>query len=317
MTAKAFFISPFGHENSSERKRSDFILDEILEPAFRDLNIVVDRGEAITNETDIDDKITKLIVHSTFVIVDNADYNPNVFFEAGIAWTIEKPFIFLNSKINDERAKPFNVYHIEHISIPDNWAEYKFDLKKFEEDKKKAISKLRKNGKAIINGDYRPPKSGAHDIIKKEFFSSRFGKENELEELKKTYALTKWELDIANAKLKGTTENDRKIKEVELRVKSFKESRGHDLTNLFRIDKILNELSAINPEFVAGICTEILLTNKELAIYLTQGKAYYVLSMEKNNTNQEFKNKAIESFENVLHIDSTHEGAQEYLSDLK
>lgn len=310
---RAFFISPFGKKNSENRKRSDFIMNEMLEPAFKPLEISVTRGEMITDQADIDDKIINEIVDSTFIIIDNAFYNPNVFFELGIAWTIGRPCIYLKSKINDDDNLPFNLSHIEHIPIPDNWSDYIYDLITFEKDKGKAISELNKMGKTIINNTYIHPKSGALDILTKLLYGPYQGKDEIINKLGTQLVECREELHGFNMTSEAVTEHSMK-KELPNLVTTLKKDYSRKIMK--PIIKCCETLFIPDPDLVIENCKDILTRYQEdIDILFILVQAYYYLSKKTDsNLSKENKMDANKAYDKLIELDPGREDADDFIN---
>lgn len=110
-----FFLMPFS---------SDF--DYIYGTIKKDLNdygMICQRVDEISGSTPIINKIITEIIRSQYVIVDLSSYNPNVFYELGIAHTFKDARNILLIKQKEDRV-PFDITHLTYI-------EYEADNLKF------------------------------------------------------------------------------------------------------------------------------------------------------------------------------------------
>ena len=96
-----FILMPF--------KEPFFSVKDSIKKAFNDINLNCDTAEDIFSNNEIIKDIWSCIFYSKLIIADCTDKNPNVFYEIGIAHTLNKPTILLAQKIEDI---PFDLRHL-------------------------------------------------------------------------------------------------------------------------------------------------------------------------------------------------------------
>ena len=137
-----FLICPIGKEGTKIRNRSDYIQEEIVENALKNLYHVI-RADQMKGVVRIDDQMIFHILESDLVIIDLTDSNPNVYFEFGIRYTLaKKPFICICNKKQIDNL-PFDISHLKVISLPMDMSDYDNDFKKLKEDEVLAVEKIR------------------------------------------------------------------------------------------------------------------------------------------------------------------------------
>ena len=102
---KLFIVTPIGEKGSEIRDRTERVYANAIEPALRDrFNVKV--SYLICGADDINQTIMRHLQHDELVIADLTGLNPNVFFEVGYRFALEKDIIF----IAEEGTKiPFDV----------------------------------------------------------------------------------------------------------------------------------------------------------------------------------------------------------------
>jgi hypothetical protein len=108
-----FFIAPIGSEGSDERKHSDLVLRQLVEPALvEQLKVVradeIDAGGMITTQ------VIEYIAKSRLVVADLSFHNPNVFYELALRHGCRKPVIHLIRKCD---KIPFDISQSRIIQI--------------------------------------------------------------------------------------------------------------------------------------------------------------------------------------------------------
>ena len=81
-----FYITPIGDEGTDERKHSDLVLGQIVEPAIEalGLELVVVRADRLTQPGMISQQILQHVLGARIVVADLSFHNPNVFYELAI-----------------------------------------------------------------------------------------------------------------------------------------------------------------------------------------------------------------------------------------
>lgn len=113
-----FFVTPIGEDESEERKNSDKVLKNILEPVLSaEFNVI--RVDKINESDHIDRTITEQLANSDLVIIDMTNHNPNVFYEFGYRHALKLPLIPIINK--NTGTIPFDVSTLRTIR-------YTFDI---------------------------------------------------------------------------------------------------------------------------------------------------------------------------------------------
>jgi hypothetical protein len=127
-----FMIMPF-------REQFQVVYDDHIKPVVEGLNLKMLRGDDAFSRQSVMNKIWSQIHSAKLVIAECTGKNPNVFYELGIAHTLDKPAIMITQEIEDV---PFDIRHLEVIP-------YKYTPRgtaKFEQDLKNTIEKLLHSG---------------------------------------------------------------------------------------------------------------------------------------------------------------------------
>lgn len=111
---KCFIICPLGDEQSDIRKRSDKLLNHVLEPVLLRNDYDAVRADQIPKVGFITTQIINLVVESELVIADLTGSNPNVFYELALRHASRKPYIQL---VESGAKIPFDISGIRTISI--------------------------------------------------------------------------------------------------------------------------------------------------------------------------------------------------------
>lgn len=86
---KCFVASAFGHDDV------DTIYDQAIRPVLRELRIQPTRVDRVEHNEDIDDTIFRLIDECQLCIADLTCARPSVYYEAGYAFGIGKPVVYI------------------------------------------------------------------------------------------------------------------------------------------------------------------------------------------------------------------------------
>lgn len=94
---RCFVISPIGDAGSDHRKHADMTLNAIIRPALNEneseTTFCVKRSDESAEIGMITDHVITEILESDLIVADLTFLNPNVFYELGIAHSVEKPVI--------------------------------------------------------------------------------------------------------------------------------------------------------------------------------------------------------------------------------
>ena len=148
-----FVVSPIGDENSSERKKADQLLGNIVRPVLEDKGYVVTRADQIHDPGTISKQVIEHLVTADVVIADMTGHNPNVFYELAVRHAAKMPVVHM---IEKGETIPFDV-------APQRAIFYELALDGAEDAK----TALRKMLEAIQNSDEggESPLSNALDRI--------------------------------------------------------------------------------------------------------------------------------------------------------
>ncbi len=109
-----FYVAPIGQAGSDERKHSDVVLGQIVEPAVDALgmNLAVVRADQIEKPGLITAQVIEHILHARLVVVDLSFHNPNVFYELALRHATGKPAVLM-TRVADKI--PFDIADVRTI----------------------------------------------------------------------------------------------------------------------------------------------------------------------------------------------------------
>jgi len=152
---KCFVISPIGQPGSDVRERADAVLEYIIEPALKEMEIEGIRSDKLAEPGLITDQMIAAILNYDLCIADLSGQNPNVFYELAIAQAAERPAVLL--KLAGEMI-PFDVK--DHRLI-------EYDLKPKSIRTDKWIPILKDQIASVLAPGYKPPQLLRGKIISK------------------------------------------------------------------------------------------------------------------------------------------------------
>ena len=123
-----FVLMPFAHELQP-------VYEDHIKKVAEGLKLRVRRGDDLFSKDSVMEDIWNAMNQARLIIADCTGRNPNVFYEIGIAHTINKPVILITQNGDDV---PFDLRHLRYIKYeytPRGMAD-------FEEQLKQAISKI-------------------------------------------------------------------------------------------------------------------------------------------------------------------------------
>jgi hypothetical protein len=129
-----FVISPIGDKGSTTRKRSDDLLEYVINPVLKVFDLESIRADKMSSPCMITTQIIRHILEDRLVIADLTDQNPNVYYELALRHAFRKPVIQL---IEEGQKLPFDVMGIRTLVY--NLKEPKA-FRDLEKDLKEAIS---------------------------------------------------------------------------------------------------------------------------------------------------------------------------------
>lgn len=142
---RCFVISPIGQHGSEVREQADAVLDYIIEPALRSLEIEAVRADRFAEPGLITEQMLAAILNFDLCIADLSGHNPNVFYELAIAQAAARPVVLLKRA---GEAIPFDVKDYRLI-------EYDLKPKSIKEDR--WVPLLKEQIRRVLEPSYRPP----------------------------------------------------------------------------------------------------------------------------------------------------------------
>lgn len=111
-----FVVGPIGGDESDDRIHADWLLEEIIEPVFKDnfTDFSVTRADKISNPGQITSQVITTLLDADLVIADLTTLNPNAFYEIGIRHTIQKPIIHMHL---EGQSIPFDIAPFRSIKF--------------------------------------------------------------------------------------------------------------------------------------------------------------------------------------------------------
>lgn len=114
-SADCFFITPLGADNSEVRRRADE-LESIITEVLEEHALSVTRGDNIGEPGMITRQVVHAIMRSPMVFADLTGANANVYYELGVAHSLNRPLVAL---IDKARNLTFDAAHDRAIVIGD------------------------------------------------------------------------------------------------------------------------------------------------------------------------------------------------------
>lgn len=113
-SSTCFVITAIGEEDSEQRKHSDLMLNAFIEPALKEFNLRVIRGDKIGSPGIITSQILEHVMRSRLAIVDMSFHNPSAFYEMAIRHACALPIVQITRKID---KPPFDVNQVRTVII--------------------------------------------------------------------------------------------------------------------------------------------------------------------------------------------------------
>jgi hypothetical protein len=146
LTKNCFVIGPIGEKDSEIRKRSDQILEYVIEPIVRELGYTLTRADQIPEPGIITRQIIERLLNDNLVIADLTSNNPNVTYELALRHAFNKPVIQLKDTSDEFSYLPFDIQGLRTIEV-----DYRF-IKSMDDCKgeiKRQILEIEKNSDKI------------------------------------------------------------------------------------------------------------------------------------------------------------------------
>ncbi len=117
MSKQCFVIAPIGTEGQKIWKRSNFVLEEIIQKALarEPLDYIATRGDEIQEMGEITAQVLRRIVHDPLVVADLTGGNPNVFYELAFRHILGRPVIQIQD--NEDKKEYHNVRGVRTIRV--------------------------------------------------------------------------------------------------------------------------------------------------------------------------------------------------------
>ena len=91
------------------------IYTDVIRPLVKDLGLSITRGDEFTSVNGvIMEEVWSALNNCQFVIAEITGGNDNVFYELGIAHTLNKPAILITQATTPEKI-PFDIHHLRYI----------------------------------------------------------------------------------------------------------------------------------------------------------------------------------------------------------
>jgi len=111
---ECFVISPIGEPDSKTRRRSDKVLEYVIEDAIEEYGYTPVRADEISEPGIITTQIIERIIESPLVIADLTNHNANVFYELAVRHAARCPVIQL---IDSEQEIPFDIANTRTVNF--------------------------------------------------------------------------------------------------------------------------------------------------------------------------------------------------------
>lgn len=144
-TKRCFVISPIGPKGSKVRSDADAVLEYIIKPALKGMEIEAIRADELSDPGLITEQMIAAIMDYDVCIADLSGHNPNVFYELALAQAAERPVVLL--KLEGE-VIPFDVK--DHRLI-----EYDLSPQSMKTDK--WIPVLQSHVRSVLAASYKAP----------------------------------------------------------------------------------------------------------------------------------------------------------------
>ena len=109
---ECFFIAPIGRDGSSERERSDKVLEFIVGKAAQKLGLIAVRGDRIAEPGQITRQVIDHVLGARAAVADLTGLNPNVFYELAVRHAARLPIALIAEK---DCLLPFDIAHMRTI----------------------------------------------------------------------------------------------------------------------------------------------------------------------------------------------------------
>lgn len=131
-----FIITPIGSTGSAIRRKTDGIIEEVIEPILDELGYKIVVSHRIDESGSVTNAIIRGVYESDLVIANLTGNNPNVMYEVALRHASAKPIIHIAENVTD---LPFDINDQRTIEYTDDMA----GACKLKDDLKKQIQNIR------------------------------------------------------------------------------------------------------------------------------------------------------------------------------
>lgn len=131
-----FIITPIGSAGSAVRRKTDGIIEEVIEPILDEIGYKIIVSHRIDESGSVTNAIIRGVYESDLVIANLSGNNPNVMYEVALRHASAKPIIHITENISD---LPFDINDQRTIEYTDDMA----GARKLKEDLKKQIQTIK------------------------------------------------------------------------------------------------------------------------------------------------------------------------------
>jgi len=152
LETECFFIAPIGSDGSPERRRSDGVLEFIVDRAAEEIGLSAVRADQISEPGQITLQVIDHVLGARAAVADLTGLNPNVFYELAIRHTARLPVALIAEKGCD---LPFDMAQMRTIFFDHT------DLRSADACRKEIVAQLRE---ALDRGAVDSPITTSVDV---------------------------------------------------------------------------------------------------------------------------------------------------------
>src|SRR4051794_28492494 len=110
--SECFFIAPIGADDSDVRKRSDGVMNFIVQKAAEEFGLSTVRADQISTPGQINLQVIEHVLGARAAVADLTGLNPNVFYEMAVRHTAKLPLVIIAEKGTE---LPFDIAQMRTI----------------------------------------------------------------------------------------------------------------------------------------------------------------------------------------------------------